>query len=224
MLFGKIDYLNLLPFHIFLKRSALLSYVKKSIEHNKGVPSHLNKMLLKNRIDAAVISSVESRHKIYKKLDFGIVAKGDVKSVLVRKSSEVKLDSASATSNMLSKILGLKGEVIIGDRALKAYVDEGSDKFYDMGQLWHKRTNLPFVFARFCYRKNAKIYKKLSHSFLRQNVKIPSYILNEYAKTRDISPNNIKWYLKFISYKIRTKEKKALFMFLNRARALNFKP
>ena len=32
MIFGKIDYLNLLPFHVFLKRSRLSSQDKKIIE------------------------------------------------------------------------------------------------------------------------------------------------------------------------------------------------
>ena len=223
MKFGKIDYLNLLPFHVFLKRSALPNCVKAAIERKKGVPSRLNRDLRAGRIDAAVISSVESRRKIYRALDMGIVAKGAVKSVLVRKNSAPKTDAASASSNMLARALDIKGEVLIGDRALVAYLNEGGQNFYDLAQIWRERTNLPFVFARFCYRKNGKIYKRLTKNFLRQNVKIPRYILNHYAKTRSISPNDVKWYLNFISYRIGAKEKKALFTFLNRARRLNFK-
>lgn len=223
MKFGKINYLNLLPFHVFLKRSALPSCVKAAIERKKGVPSRLNRDLRAGRIDAAVISSVESRRKIYRALDMGIVAKGAVKSVLVRKNSAPKTDAASASSNMLARALGISGEVVIGDRALVAYLNEGGQNFYDLAQIWRERTNLPFVFARFCYRKNGRIYKRLTKNFLRQNVKIPRYILNHYAKTRGISPNDVKWYLNFITYRIGAKEKKALFTFLNRARRLNFK-
>ena len=32
MIFGKIDYLNLLPFHVFLKATPLKTQVKKAIE------------------------------------------------------------------------------------------------------------------------------------------------------------------------------------------------
>ncbi|MFC2346099.1 MAG: menaquinone via futalosine step 1, partial [Campylobacter sp.] len=67
MIFGKIDYLNLLPFHVFLKRSRLSSQDKKIIEFKKGVPSKLNCDLCCRRIDAAVVSSIESRKKRYKK-------------------------------------------------------------------------------------------------------------------------------------------------------------
>lgn len=224
MIFGKIDYLNLLPFHVFLKRYPLQSGVKKSIEFKKDVPSVLCKKLSKKIVDAAVISSVESRRKKYTKLDMGIVAKRDVKSVLVRKNSTKKLDPASMTSNMLSKVLGLNGEVIIGDNALKAYLKEGEDKFYDMGKIWYEKTNLPFVFAVFCLRDDKSSYQKLTKNFLKTKVKIPYYILDRYAKSRDVKKDEILWYLKFITYKIEQKEKKALKSYLKKARTLNFDP
>lgn len=224
MLFGKIDYLNLLPFHIFLKKYPLPSYVKKTIEFKKDVPSVLCKKLYKRQIDAAVISSVESRRVKYRKLNMGIVAKKDVKSVLVRKNTDKKLDPASMTSNMLSKVLGLDGEVIIGDNALKVYLKDGRDKFYDMGKIWNEKTNLPFVFAVFCLIGSDTTYKKLTKKFLKTKVKIPQYILEKYAISRDVKKDEILWYLKYISYSIGIKEKKALKIYLRKARALNFNP
>lgn len=224
MLFGKIDYLNLLPFHIFLKKSNLSNSFKKSIECKKGVPSKLNRDLLARRIDAAVISSIESRRKIYKKLDMGIVAKNRVISVLVRKNSAPKLDPASMTSNMLSKVLNKNGEVIIGDRALFEYLKDGREKFYDLGEIWREKFKLPFVFARFCYTKHSKIWKKITKNFLKTKIFIPQYILQNYAKTRNISSKNIKWYLKFISYKISQKEKKSLYLYLRESKKFNFNP
>lgn len=220
MIFGKIDYLNLLPFHIYLKRSPLQSYTKKTIEFKKGVPSRLNKNLRARRVDAAVVSSIESYQKRYKKLNFGIVAKRDVKSVLVRKNSLPKSDPASASSNLLAKILDVKGEVIIGDRALKAYLSEGGERFYDLAGLWHERTNLPFVFGRFSCTKNFSRYKRLTKKFLNQKIKIPNYILATYAKSRGIGKEDIKWYLEFISYKIEPKEQKSLRIFFKEARLL----
>ena len=220
MIFGKIDYLNLLPFHVFLKAVPLKTQIKKAIEFKKGVPSKLNRALNARKIDAAVISSIASKKANLKKLNFGIVAKKDVKSVLVRKNSAPKLDPASASSNALAKVLKLNGEVIIGDRALKAYLSEGKECFYDLGQIWHEKTNLPFVFGRFSYVKNGSFYKRLVAKFLQKNVKIPNYILAQYAKSRDISEQDIKWYLKFISYKIGPKEQKSLRKFFKEHRFL----
>lgn len=225
MIFGKIDYLNLLPFHVFLKRYPLPNSIKKGIEFHKNIPSVLCKRLYKRQIDAAIISSIESRRVKYDKLDMGIVAKKAVKSVLVRKNSPKKLDPASMTSNMLSKVLGLNGEVIIGDNALKAYLKEsGEQSFYDMGRIWHERTNLPFVFAVFCLNDSKSSYKRLTKSFLKTKVKIPQYILEQYAISRDVKKGEILWYLNYISYKIETKEKKALKLYLKKARSLNFNP
>jgi chorismate dehydratase len=65
VLFGKIDYINLLPFHVFLKKSPLQSSFKKSIEYKKGVPSSLNRALAKRKIDAAVVSSITSTNPMY---------------------------------------------------------------------------------------------------------------------------------------------------------------
>ncbi|QKF65379.1 MqnA/MqnD/SBP family protein [Campylobacter corcagiensis] len=225
MIFGKIDYLNLLPFHVFLKKYPLPSAVKKSIDYKKDVPSVLCKKLAKRSVDAAVISSIESRRKKYTKLNMGIVAKKEVISVLVRKNSPKKLDPASMASNMLSKVLGLNGEVIIGDNALRAYLKEGGEEsFYDMGRIWHEKTNLPFVFAVFCLTDSKSSYERLTKSFLKKKIKIPQYILERYAKSRGIKKSEILWYLNYISYQIQAKEKKALKLYLKKSRALNFNP
>lgn len=228
MIFGKIDYLNLLPFHVYLKRSAIKSYNKAAIEYKKGVPSRQNNALKRKKVDAAIISSIESTRKNYKKLDFGIVAKKEVKSVLVRKNSAPKRDNASASSNALAKVLGVKGEVIIGDRALKSYINEGADKFIDLAKLWNERTNgLGFVFARFCYTSNKTACENLARGFLKtkknSSIKIPRYILQKYSKTRQINPKDILEYLKLISYHIGKKEKRALKLFLQKAKSFKVK-
>lgn len=221
MKFGKIDYLNLLPFHVFLKKTPLQNAFKKGIEMKKGVPSKLCDDLRARRIDAAVISSIEARR--YKKLNMGICAKKQVISVLVRKNTKREKDAESRTSNMLSRILGLQGQVIIGDKALKAYLECGKDDFYDLCEEWNKKTNLPFVFGQFAYVGGEKIYKRIVRSFLRRKIFIPRYILDAYAKSRKIPQKDILWYLKYIHYEMKQKEQKALKMFISRARALKFK-
>lgn len=217
MLFGKIDYINLLPFHVFLKKSPLQSSFKKSIEYKKGVPSSLNRALAKRKIDAAVVSSITSTNPMYECLDMGIIAQKNVNSVLV-KPGKICDDPASETSNALAKILKVNGEVLIGDRALKAYLEDPK-AYIDLAKTWNERTGLPFVFARVCITKNSNFYKKLTKNFLKQRVKIPRYILNRYANERQISQNEILNYLKVISYSIGPKEKIALKRFLNLAKS-----
>lgn len=219
MIFGKIDYINLLPFHVFLKRSSLPNAFKQAIEYKKGVPSTLNKKLQRGKIDAAVISSVTSDKKYYKKLNMGIVANKRVDSVLVRKNSTQKDDVASASSNALAKVLGAKGEVVIGDNALKLYL-KNPDDFDDLCSLWYKKTSLPFVFARFCVRRDFHFYEGLAKKFVHQKIKIPRYILHQYSTSRGIDANDITQYLKLISYKLGKKEQQALKLFLKKSKNL----
>jgi len=216
VIFGKIDYINLLPFHVFLKRSALPSAFKQSLEYKKGVPSALNHKLKRRQIDAAVVSSITSTHPMYRRLDMGIVAKKEVKSVLVKEGKNAQ-DPASASSNALAKVLHVKGEVLIGDRALKAYLQDPS-AYTDLAKLWHARTGLPFVFARLCVTKDTAFYRRLSKRFVQENVRIPRYILSQYAKERGISEKNILDYLALISYRIGPKEKRGLKRFLTLAK------
>lgn len=218
MIFGKIDYINLLPFHVFLKRSSLQHAFKASCERQKSYPSAINQKFKKRRVDAAFISSIESNKKGITPLNLGIVAQKEVHSVLVKQGSP-KTDPASATSNMLSQVLNVQGEVVIGDRALKLYI-ENPLAYTDLGLLWHERYGLPFVFARLCVNRHYTFYKNLATHFEQKPIKIPSYILNRYAMQRGISPQDIKRYLSLISYTIGKKETKGLKLFLKKARHL----
>ena len=211
MIFGKIDFINLLPFHVYIKKNISSSQQKEIINHNKSYPSKINNLYKKRKIDSAFISSIASRGE--KSLAFGIVARKEVLSVLLLKGEE-KEDYQSETSNALAKVLNLKGKVLIGDKALKYYYENEKKDFTDLAVAWQEKYNLPFVFALLCYNKNAKALKKLTKNFKKREIKIPRYILKQYAKRSGISENNILNYLKLIDYEINHKEKIALKLFL----------
>jgi len=210
MIFGKIDFINLLPFYIFIKKNIRSSQIKQIINYKKSYPSLINQQFKKRSIDAAFISSIKSKR--CKCLDLGIVAKKDVLSVLSIKG-EFKKDQQSDTSNALAIILDIKGEVLIGDKALHYYHNSGDESFIDLAQAWNKKYKLPFVFARLCFNKEEKYLKNLSKSFLNTNVKIPQYILKQYSHKTKLSTKQIQEYLKKISYKISHKEKHSLKLF-----------
>ena len=209
MLFGSISYLNLLPFQVFLKRYISNNASKMSFNYKRAVPSKINKALKRREVNAAFISSIES--KKCKCTDLGIIADKKVYSVLLLPGAN-ELDPASATSNQLTKVLHLQGRVLIGDAALKYYLDGGEG--IDLAEAWYEKTGLPFVFARLCYNKHDDAIKKLAKQFSRTKVKIPQYILKREAKKRDISPKQLSWYLEHIYYKMDDKAKKSLKMFL----------
>ena len=209
MLFGSISYLNLLPFQLFLKRYIKNSAAKMSFRYKRAVPSQINKALKRREVNAAFISSVAS--KKCKCTDLGIIAHKKVYSVLLLEG-ENESDPASATSNQLARVLNLQGQVLIGDAALKHYLDGGEG--LDLAEEWHNKTGLPFVFARLCYNKHGRSIEKLAKRFTKSKVKIPQYILKREAKKRGISPKELTWYLEHIYYEMDWKAKRSLKLFL----------
>jgi len=210
MIFAKIDFINLLPFYVFIKKNVRSTQQKQIINYKKSYPSAINKQFVKRQIDAAFISSIASKNT--KALDIGIVAKNEVLSVLSLPGKYEK-DYQSDTSNALAKVLGINGKVFIGDKALQYYHTNQNDDFVDLAKEWKNKYNLPFVFARLCYNKNDKILKKMTKGFLKTKVKIPQYILKQYTKRSGLSATQIQEYLTKISYEISYKEKKSLKLF-----------
>ncbi len=206
MLIGHIDYLNLLPFYQFLKQ--------KKLKIKKSYPSKVNEWFEKNFIDAAFISSIKAKNK--KCLNAGIAANKKVKTVLVCPGEGEDLESA--TSNVLAKVLNIKGKVVIGDKAFK------EKNCTDLAEEWYKNYDLPFVFALFCTNKHHKKYQKLIKEFLTKKQKIPYSTLKKYAQKTGISVKEARDYLdNIIYYKIGWREKKALKKFWALARKLNAK-
>ncbi len=199
IILGEINYLNLLPFRVFLKK-------QKGFISKKGYPSYINKLFIKQKVDAAFISSIKSKNKTC--FDLGIVANKYVKSVLICEGNNLK-DIESDTSNILASVLGLSGKVIIGDKALKQSKD-----CKDLAFEWYKRYKLPFVFARFCFKKSKKRYLQKVLKFKKEKQKIPYYILKQKSKELNLPISFIKDYLSLIKYELSYKEKKSLNKFL----------
>ncbi|WP_434637431.1 hypothetical protein MLC35_01190 [Sulfurimonas sp. NW7] len=206
MIFGKIEYLNLLPFHVFMKRFTRSTQQKLQMEYKKNVPAKINDAFLNRRVDAAFISSIKAKKS--KHVNLGIIAKKEVRSVIVIPSVQNKTDIESASSNLLAELLHVKGEVLIGDKALR-YALVNND-YIDLAQLWNEKYHLPFVFALLCYHKNQKQYKKIEKAFLKREIKIPQYLLQKASKKTNVAPADILDYLQLISYKLDCKAKKGL--------------
>ena len=206
MVFGKIEYLNLLPFHVFMKRFTRSSQASLSMNYYKDVPAKTNKKFLSRRVDAAFISSIRAKNRQH--VNLGIIAKKEVLSVLVVPNKTSTNDSESETSNLLAKVLHVEGEVLIGDKALRYYLQK--KPHVDLAKTWYDKYKLPFVFALLCYHNDKALYKKIEKNFLKTKIKIPRYILSDASKRTNISEQNILNYLKYISYDFDKKAKKGL--------------
>ncbi|WP_321777350.1 MqnA/MqnD/SBP family protein [Sulfurimonas sp.] len=213
MVFGKIEYLNLLPFHVFMKRFTKSSQQSMSMNYKRGVPAKINKEFLSRRVDAAFISSISA--KKYRHVNLGIIAKKEVLSVLVIPNVKNEADIESASSNVLAKILDIKGKVLIGDKALKHYLDK--KPYIDLASQWNSRYKLPFVFALLCYHKDKRLYKNIEIQFLKQKIKIPQYLLNSASIRTGVLKEDILNYLSYISYDLDFKAKKGLSLFYKKS-------
>jgi chorismate dehydratase len=209
MVFGKIEYINLLPFHVFMKRFTKSSSAKMSMEYKKDVPAKINSAFHSRRVDAAFISSISARKSSY--VGLGIIAKKDVQSVIVIPQENSLKDVESASSNVLASILKVKGEVVIGDKALRYALK--NKNYIDLAKEWNRCYNLPFVFALLCFHKDKKLYKKIEKEFLKTRVKIPRYILQNATKKTNIQEEDILEYLKLISYRVDYKAKQGVKLF-----------
>lgn len=214
MIFGKIDFLNLLPFHVFMKRYAKTLKVHQSLNYHKGVPSTLNRSFAAQRIDAAFISSITARNCVH--FNVGIVAKKSVLSVLSLPANVHKNDTDSATSNLLAQVLDIEGEVLIGDKALRYHYNGGES--IDLARVWYEKTSLPFVFALLCTHHHNHELKRLSRAFIRHPIKIPYYILKDNARKSSLTPSQIQHYLHHITYRIGEKEKRGFGRFIKEAK------
>ena len=204
-----------LAFQVFLKRALPRSQTQQSIRFRRDVPSTINHAFKRRLVNAAFISSITSG-KCHC-TDLGIIADGPVYSVFVVPGKD-ETDSESATSNILAKVLGLHGKVVIGDKALHSFLS-GTEGI-DLALQWKEKTGLPFVFARLCYNGYEKKIKTLASNFSRQRIKIPQNILKREAQKRNISPKELLWYLDHIHYRMDHRAKKSLRKFLKMSRKL----
>lgn len=191
------------------------SGLKMGINYRKNVPSQINKALKKRQIDAGFISSIESSK--YHCSNLGIIANKAVYSVFLIEGHD-RPDKASASSNALAKVLQLEGEVLIGDQALKYYLEGGEG--IDLATKWYEKTKLPFVFAKLCYTSHREVVEKLAKNFIKKPIKIPQYILKREAKKRGITASQLRWYLKQIEYNMNHKSKKSLKLFLRKSKKI----
>jgi chorismate dehydratase len=197
---GHISYANCTPIFYALKRYHDCS----NYTFWEGVPSELNRLLLRGELDVSPSSSIElaCHPDLYQFLpDLSISSFGKVRSIILFSKvpieeldgERVATSQASTTSSILLRIImseffhmenifqevegelkevlkNYKAFLLIGDNALKAVIScklinppipplvkggEGGLYMYDLGELWYRFTQLPFVFALWLVRKDS---------------------------------------------------------------------
>jgi len=199
-----------------MKRYLRSSRSQMMLRHGANVPSAINRAYRVRKIDAAFISSIRAEGQ--KHLNLGIIADGAVQSVLLLPSQTPRTDRASETSNVLAAVLGLQGRVLIGDPALRAFL-EGTEAV-DLAEEWKRRHGLPFVFALLCYQAEHVQMRKLGRAFERHPKKIPQYLLHRASQRTGVAPEHIRTYLQGIHYRMDHRARRSLQKFWKLADAV----
>ncbi len=239
---GWIKYINTLPFEYDL------TGIKPSFNIKKiyGYPSEMNNLLREGKVDISPISSAEYLENAEKYLVFpnlSISAKNKVISVALfsdiplNKVKYVYLSTQSKTSRLLTKVilkkffsmnveyLDLKdisqvknsAVLLIGDDAIK-YLNRFK-YFYDLAEIWFKKTGLPFVFALWSVRKDSFYQKRREilefYNIILKSKNIFFSDIDKYLNKLNLNFNKefLKEYLLNLDYSLTDKHIKSLELF-----------
>lgn len=111
--------------------------------------------------------------------------------------------------------------LLIGDRAMKEARKNAALHVYDLAELWHKHTGLPFVFALWIVRKEtvlnqAKALNKLSSDLIKANKYAQKYFSSIARKSRQkewLTEKELVNYWEKISYDLTEKHMEGLRLF-----------
>ncbi|BDS10236.1 menaquinone biosynthetic enzyme MqnA/MqnD family protein [Aureispira anguillae] len=234
-----VSYLNTKPFLYGLFQSELDQVVDLSLD----IPSECARKLIAGEVDlglipVAAIPQLETPHIIS---DFCIGTEGAVKTVCIYSACPIEevthlyLDYQSKTSVALTRYLitnywkinpqfinalaGFEQKIgdktaalIIGDRTIGL---EGKYAYtYDLGEIWKKHTNLPFVFAAWVSNR------QLPTSFLDKFTAALELGIQKRHQVAQLFQSSYlgfdvhQYYHRYIDYELTTEKRQALKLFL----------
>lgn len=231
-----VSYLNAKPFVFGLQHSSF----QKSIQLSLDIPSNCADKLINNQADIGLVpvASLLQLPACTLISDYCIGATGKVKSVFifsdvpVNQIKTIRSDEQSRTSNLLARVLfrnywksdpewlesgQADAFVQIGDRTF------GKEKWYpyayDLSEVWHQFTGLPFVFATWVSSR------QLDEAFIDDFNRALAFGLENrdeiLAKLTPIPNFDLKKYLfEYIQYDLDAPKREALNRFLDLAKNL----
>jgi len=223
VIIGRIDYLNVFPFYHALEEDLWGPFVTDS-------PRRLGEIARAGKLDAAplpIVDVFDLEDEFEPLGHWGIACRGAVGSVLlfsrkpISELSHARLlcTDESSTSVVLARQMleemgsidvqiergdepeSFDGYLVIGDRALLLDSHHSFEHRTDLCELWFKRTQLPFVFARWVVRKSVSSGQKVQLAAALDasvNAPWPSDIPNQAGLT----PTRARAYLSNMIYRL----------------------
>ena len=246
---GAVSYLNTRPLVYGLEQAAPAD----GIELSFATPSDLAEQMARGALDVALLPVIELARIPNLELVPGLAigTRGVSRSVLLiskcppEQIESLALDRESRTTNALAQVLlaevwqrrpttrmgssSLQADleacdavVRIGDKALFEPLPEGAQA-EDLGDVWTRRTGLPFVFATWAARAGVvdqKLYRAL-HAARRRGSRAVDRIAEDYTWNGKSYPETVREYLTHgIRFRLGTAEIRAIELFLRLAHGL----
>ncbi len=242
-----VNYLNSKPFIFGLKNHPKIQEWMTLVEEN---PAQCADSLIQGETDialipAAMILQLKNPHIVS---SYCIGSVGKVKTVClfsnvpIEEVTDVILDEQSRTSvrlfqilaneywkqsfnyqssepNSNSKIIGTTAAVVIGDRTIPMF--EKYEYVYDLGEIWQKMTDLPFVFAAWVspLALNQE-FIQIFHEACELGMNSIDQIVDEFSEVNTENFNLETYYNKYISYPLDDLKRQGLDLFLQKVAAL----
>ena len=234
-----VSYLNTKPLLYGIRQHEVL----KKMDLIEDYPAKIAQMLIDGEVDlglipVAVLPKLKEYHIV---TDYCIGSDGAVASVClfsdvpIWEIEKVYLDYQSRTSVRLAQLLlqeywkkdvayidatgedfrdkisGTTAGVVIGDRALEQRLQ--SKYIYDLGEAWKAHTGLPFVFAAWIANKQLPdaFLKKFNEANGIGLTQLDNIIAQNHFASYDLK----KYYTQNISYRLDTKKRAGLQLFLS---------
>ena len=185
-------------------------------------PTALCERLASGLLDVALVSSFEFlRNPVYTLVDgISIASHGPVHSVFVAHAGELAEIGLTPKFVIRSRLIQRAitprlAKFFIGDQAIR-FRDESAAtfQFWDLGEEWQKRTQLPFVYALWLIRPEVRSPKAIADTLRAcrdNNLRELDLLI---AAEREFNPDFCRFYLgECLSYQLGTKEKEGLSTF-----------
>ncbi|MEW6109521.1 MAG: menaquinone biosynthesis protein [Nitrospirota bacterium] len=141
--------------------------------------------------------------------------------IILKKFYELECPLKSTSARIESAIRSNTAYLLIGDEALAEALKWPRLYIYDLGDLWHKNTGLPFTFALWiansdCYHGKSELLRKFTDDLNRSKasaLKNLKAIAGSSPLVRFLSEDELVSYWKGISYDFNDEHKKGLELF-----------
>ncbi len=247
---GKIPYLNLFPFFYYLEGlkepsfefiEAVPSELNKMLrkgEIDVSPSSSIEYLLNQDLYEIIEGHSVSSIGPVRSIILFSSLSIGELKNktVLATDQSDTSVVQLKIIANIFLNLNikikrsnlpledGLKvypAYLLIGDEAMKKAFTNRIYYTYDLGELWHRYTGLPFVYALWTARKETVKNKSIMLGKLKDNLERAKKVVSEDPlkiahlppMAGLIGPQNIALYWKSLSFELTNLHKKGLELF-----------